>query len=121
LVAGLVQDAGHSPGTGGQGRAAEQRVADALAAPVGGGLLEHQDGAAGVGRGGGRPRGGPWGCSARRRGPRAGTPRSPPAGAAGRGRRGRGGRGGAGRGVAGCPTAAGGGGATAPAPSGGSS
>ena len=47
LVAGLVQHPGHGRGAGGQGRAAQQHVADALAAPVRVGLLEHEDGAPG--------------------------------------------------------------------------
>ena len=43
LVARLVQHPGHGRRAGRQGRAAEQHVADPLAAPVGIGLLEHQD------------------------------------------------------------------------------
>jgi hypothetical protein len=46
-VAGFVQDLGNGRGTGRQGWAAQQHVADALAAPVRIGLLEHQDGALG--------------------------------------------------------------------------
>src|SRR5262249_61178598 len=44
LVAGLVQDAGDGGGAGGQGGAAQEHVADALAAPVGVGLLQQEDG-----------------------------------------------------------------------------
>jgi hypothetical protein len=46
-VAGLAEDAGHGGGAGGQGQAAQQQVADLLAAPVGVRLLHQQDGALG--------------------------------------------------------------------------
>ena len=47
LVAGLMQDAGDGLGAGGQGGAAQQQGADLLDAPVGVGLLHHEDGASG--------------------------------------------------------------------------
>src|SRR5438132_8761084 len=47
LIAGLVQHRGHGTGAGRQGGAAQQHVADALAAPGGVALLEQQDGAPG--------------------------------------------------------------------------
>ena len=47
LVAGLVQHPGHGRGAGRQRRAAQQHVADPLAAPLGIGLLEHEDRALG--------------------------------------------------------------------------
>ncbi len=46
-VAGLAQNTGHGGGTGGQGGATQEHVADLLAAPVGVGLLEQQNGALG--------------------------------------------------------------------------
>jgi hypothetical protein len=47
LVTRFVEDPGHGLRAGGQGRPAEEHVADALAAPVGIGLFEHEDGALG--------------------------------------------------------------------------
>ena len=47
LIAGFVQHPRHRRGTGGQGRAAYQHVADALAAPLRVGLLQHENGAFG--------------------------------------------------------------------------
>src|SRR6202035_1056933 len=52
FVAGLAEYAGDGLGAGGQGRAAQQHGGDALAAPVGGVLLEPEDGAAGGGAAG---------------------------------------------------------------------
>jgi hypothetical protein len=47
FVAGVVQHLRHRLGTGGQGRTTQKQIADALAAPIGMILFEHENGALG--------------------------------------------------------------------------